>query len=287
MYSEPLYRPPSEAHSAILQATVGCSHNRCAFCDMYKIKKFTILNEETLTKHALEVAKCFPKAQKVFVADGNALVMPFDNWIKLLKNIKKLFPFCQRVSTYATPTDILRKSEDELFTLRKNGLTLLYMGIESGSDAILDYIDKGVSSKELVLAGKKAIAAGINLSVTVIAGLGGEDYSDHAIATAKVISEIQPHFVGVLSLMPEPNTKIYDDVQKGNFKLPSTIHVLKEIQLLLANVNLQNTIFRSNHASNYLSLAGTLNRDRKALMKIIDHAIANPEILRPEYNRGL
>lgn len=287
MYSEPLYRPPSEANSAILQATVGCSHNRCAFCNMYRTKKFTMLNEENLSKHTLEVAKYFPKAQKVFVADGNALVMPFDNWIKLLKNIKKLFPFCRRVSTYATPTDILRKSEDELLNLHENGLDMLYMGIESGSDAILDYINKGVSSKELVLAGKKAIAAGFDLSVTVIAGLGGEDYYDHAVATAKVISEIQPHFVGVLSLMPEPHTKIYDDLQKGNFKLPSTIQVLREIKLFLANADLQNTIFRSNHASNYLSLAGNLNRDREALTQIIDHAIANPEILRPEYNRGL
>lgn len=287
MYQEPLYRPPSEANSAIIQATLGCSHNQCAFCNMYKRKKFTILGEDVLNKHVEEVAKHFPIAQKIFVADGNALAMPFHRWMLLLQNIKKLFPHYQRVSTYATPKDILRKSDSELLDLRANGLSMIYLGIESGSDRVLKYINKGASREEIIQAGKKAVTSGFDLSVTVIAGLGGKDYHDHALETAKVINVIQPHFVSILSLMLEHGTRLYQEVQDENFKVPSTTEILEEIKLFLTHADLENTIFRSNHASNYLPLAGTLNRDRLALLEKIKHALAHPETLRPEYYRGL
>lgn len=287
MYNNPLYRPPSEATSAIIQATLGCSHNNCIFCNMYKTKEFKIFNKIKISEHVKQIANLYPMAEKVFVADGNAFVMPTNNWLKLLADIKSSFPNCGRISTYANPKDILKKNNQELEILRQNGLKLLYMGIESGSNRVLDFINKGVESSEIILAGKRAISAGFELSVTIIAGIGGENYVEHAVATANIINEIQPQYVGLLSLMLEPFTRLHEKAEKGEFNLPSSITLLKEIKIFLTNIDLQNTIFRSNHASNYLTLAGTLNRDRLTLLKKIDFAMDNPHLLRSEWNRGL
>lgn len=254
---------------------------------MYITKKFKILPWDDLKNHISIISKHYPLAEKIFVADGNALVLPTEHWVRLLKQLKADFAHVKRISSYATPGDILRKDIEELKTIRNNGLSLLYMGIESGNDDILRDINKGVKSEEIITAGKKAIAAGFELSVTIIAGVGGEKFHEHAFDTAKVISAIQPNYVGMLTLMVEPGTVLAKALEKGEFKLGTPLDYLKEAKIFLENVDLKNTVFRSNHASNYLSLAGNLNRDRQKLLDMLNHALNNPEVLKPEYYRGL
>ncbi|MGI6585127.1 MAG: radical SAM protein [Lutisporaceae bacterium] len=288
IYDEPLYRPPSEAYSLIIQVTIGCSHNKCTFCGMYKSKKFRIRSKSDIFRDMEEMAARYNKVRRIFLADGDALVLKTQDLKDILQKIRELFPYCERVGIYATPGDILRKSPEELKSLKEHGLGIVYLGIESGSDKILKDIDKGADSKDMIKAGRRITDSGIKLSVTLISGLGGkDDWQEHAKESARVINAINPDYLGLLTLLIEPGTRMYDMVKEGTFKLLSTEEVALETQMLIRNLELENCIFRSNHASNYFSLAGTLSHDKGKLLEQLDNVLNNIEDYSGEYFRRL
>ncbi|NLK34178.1 MAG: radical SAM protein [Gracilibacteraceae bacterium] len=288
IYDEPLYRPPSEAYSLIIQVTIGCSHNKCTFCGMYKSKKFRIRSKSDIFRDMEEMAARYNKVRRIFLADGDALVLKTQDLKDILQKIRELFPYCERVGIYATPGDILRKSPEELKSLKEHSLGIVYLGIESGSDKILKDIDKGADSKDMIKAGRRITDSGIKLSVTLISGLGGkDDWQEHAKESARVINAINPDYLGLLTLLIEPGTRMYDMVKEGTFKLLSTEEVALETQMLIRNLELENCIFRSNHASNYFSLAGTLSHDKGKLLEQLDNVLNNIEDYSGEYFRRL
>lgn len=288
IYDEPLYRPPSEAYSLIIQVTIGCSHNKCSFCGMYKSKKFRIRSKSDIFRDLEEMAARYNKVRRIFLADGDALVLKTQDLKDILQKIRGLFPYCERVGIYATPNDILRKSPEELKTLKEHGIGIVYLGIESGSDRILKDISKGADSRVMIEAGKRLVESGIKLSVTLISGLGGKDgWQEHAKESARVINAINPDYLGLLTLLIEPGTRMYDMVKEGTFKLLSAEEVALETQMLIRNLELENCIFRSNHASNYFSLAGTLPHDKGKLLKQLDNVLNNIEDYSGEYFRRL
>lgn len=286
----PVFRPPSEAYSLILQLTIGCRHNACTFCGMYRGKKFRIKSWEEIKKDIDGCAQQMLGIRKVFLADGDALAAPTSLIQKTAFYIQKQFSGLERISMYAGPKDILNKSLDELMEIRSAGVSLLYMGVESGSDEILKSVCKGVDSREMIEAGQKALQAGFELSVTIINGLGGTDnWQTHARQTGQVLSAIDPTYLGALTLMVVPNTPLYKKVQQGTFQLPDTRGIFMELKCLMENLDLTNCIFRTNHASNYLPLRGVLNKDKDDIIAILERAINRPDTvsLRPEHRRGL
>lgn len=288
MYDMPLYRPPSEANSLIIQATLGCSHNKCSFCSMYKGKKFTIKPLEQIKEEILEFRKIYTYVQRIFIADGDALIIPMNDLRELLKFIKNTFKECTRVTMYASPKSIRLKTIDELRELKNLGLEMVYMGIESGSEEILKDINKGATRDEIIQAGKKIKESDIKLSATIISGIGGKEKTNlHAKDTGSIISIIKPNYVGVLSLMIEKNTEIEEKVKNGELEILSSFEILKEIKEILKNINTdEKIIFRSNHASNYVSLKGNLPIDKDRLIEDIDWCIENSYI-KNEKNRSL
>lgn len=280
-----LYRPPSEAFSLILQITIGCSHNKCSFCSMYKGVQFHIKPFEQI-KAEIDYFRSRAKyVNRIFLADGDALIVPTEKLIEILKYIKNIFPECERISTYASPKSLELKSEDELKKIKDNGISLLYIGAESGSDEVLKNINKGVTSKELGDLILKAKKVGFKTSVTFIVGILGEkDFREHAIATGNFISRCEPDYVGILSLMLEENTTIYQEWLKGNLKEADGIDILKEIKLIIENINVtSNIIFRSNHASNYINLKGNLPEDKKRLIQEIDISLNKHSLKEKKY----
>lgn len=280
-----LYRPPSEAFSLILQITIGCSHNKCSFCSMYKGVQFHIKPFEQI-KAEIDYFRSRAKyVNRIFLADGDALIVPTEKLIEILKYIKNIFPECERISTYASPKSLELKSEDELKKIKDNGISLLYIGAESGSDEVLKNINKGVTSKELGDLILKAKKVGFKTSVTFIVGILGEkDFREHAIATGNFISRCEPDYVGILSLMLEENTTIYQEWLKGNFKEADGIDILKEIKLIIENINVtSNIIFRSNHTSNYINLKGNLPEDKKRLIQEIDISLNKHSLKEKKY----
>jgi len=287
-YEGSIYRPPSEAYSLIIQATVGCSHNRCTFCSMYKDKSFRIRPVEEILSDIEEFKNRHRNVERVFLADGNALAMKTDDLKRILLNIREVLPECGRVGIYASPRDILVKTDEELAELKQLGLGITYMGMESGSDEILKNIKKGITSAEMIEAGKKLKSSGIKLSITVISGLGGkEGWKEHALESAKVLNEIDPDYLGLLTLLVEPGTEMEKQVDKGSFELMSPIEVVKETRMLIEGLKLSNCVFRSNHASNYFALAGTLPEDRQRLLHDIDKALKMNYDYKDEYFRSL
>ncbi|OPX50440.1 radical SAM protein [Clostridium thermobutyricum] len=288
MYNMPLYRPPSEANSLIIQATLGCSHNKCSFCSMYKGKKFTIKPLEKIKEEILEFRRIDSYVQRIFIADGDALIIPMNDLRELLKFIKNTFKECTRVTMYASPKSIRLKTIDELIELKNLGLEMVYMGIESGNEDILKDINKGATRDEIIQAGKKIKESGIKLSATIISGIGGKEKTDiHAKDTGSIISIIKPDYIGVLSLMVERNTEIEGKVKNGELEILSSFEILKEIKEILKNINTdEKIIFRSNHASNYVSLKGTLPIDKGRLIEDINWCIENSYI-KNEKNRSL
>jgi len=289
-YSEPLFRPPSEADSLILQITNGCTWNKCSFCEMYSTKKFSVKKEEDIFKEIEEVSELIPDIRKIFLADGNPMVLSTEKLKRILDKISKTFPKVRRVTTYALPRDIISKTPEELKLLQESGLKMIYVGIESGDDEVLKFINKGETYNSTVEGLLKAKEAGIKLSVIILEGVGGLKYSEqHAINSAKILNAIQPEFASVLVLSFPYGIEHYKQKFLGNY-IPMTIsNLLKEMRIFVENIQLQNTIFRSNHASNYLVLNGILNRDKLLFLDKIDFAIKNPEIagLRKEWQRGL
>lgn len=281
-----VFRPPSEARSLIIQITIGCAHNDCTFCYMYKGEPFVIRPIEDVKNDLIEMSQYTEYFDRIFLADGDALVVKTDYLLEVLKTIRELFPNVNRVSAYATAQDINRKSVEDLKKLYAAGLEMLYIGFESGSDEILKDINKGVTSKDYVEAIKKCKEVGFTTSITIIAGLGGVDkMNENAIETARIISVTNPDYVGYLTMRLYKNTPIYKDYEAGKFKMPDAAQILEEMKIFLENVDSEGTVFRSNHASNYVLLAGTLNRDREDLIQAIDTTLRKKSF-RAEVLRG-
>lgn len=288
MYQYPLYRPPSEANSLIIQATIGCSHNKCSFCSMYKGKKFIIKPLEQIKKEIDLFREEYEKVEKIFLADGDALIIPMVELKEILEYIRIIFPECKKVTSYGSPKAILGKSIEELSELQQLGLAMIYMGVETGDEELLKKIHKGVSNKELIVAAKKVKDAKILLSATVIAGLGGIEKSlEHGINTGKLISKIAPDYLGVLSLMVENGTELKSQIEQNKFKALSDVEILEELKILVENINsVENIVFRCNHASNYIMLKGTIPMEKERLIKEITYCI-NSSIFRGEQDRRL
>ena len=287
-YYGSVYRPPSEARSLIVQVTYGCSHNTCAFCSMYKEKRFALRPLEEVLEDFRLAREVYPRVEKVFLADGDALVRKAAELYTILDTVREQFPECGRVTCYASPASIRLRTEEELRTLRQKGLTMVYMGLESGCDAVLERMRKGHSAAEFVEMGQKARQCGLALSVTAITGLGGPELLErHALETAEAFNAMNPEYIGMLTLMVEPGTPLYDWVHGGEFQLLSQPQVLEETRLLVERLDSPGSVFRMNHASNYLSLRGTLNGDREAMLAEIARAEQDLSRLRPESWRGL
>lgn len=286
---EPVYRPPSEARSLIFQVTLGCSHNRCLFCYMYRSKDFRVKPWDILQKEIDAAALQWPNTKRVFLADGDAFVLATGRLEQILDYLDRSFPALQRVSAYANPSNLLEKSVDEMKRLKEKKLTVLYYGVESGDPRLLDLIRKGATPDEMAEGCQKAKLAGIKLSVTVLLGLGGRRGSlNHARLTAKLINRVQPRYLSALTLMLGPYADEYKERMGQDFEFNSATDDLKEIREMISSLENNRCIFRSNHASNYLPLKGTLIKDKQALIETIDRALEAPDLyLREEWMRGL
>ncbi len=270
-YDSPVFRPPSEARSFILRVTRGCAHNKCTYCNMYRGVQFQVLTEEEIAGQIeAAVAQGRNSVRRVFLADGDALVLSTPRLLKILDVLYKTFPKLQRVAAYAAPKDILHKSHEELVELREAGLKLLYYGMETGDDLTLKAVKKGVNGKEAVEAGHKVVEAGIKLSLMIILGLAGQPGSKrHAAETAKAINAIKPTMLSALCLMLYRGSELLDQFERGEFEPLAPQGLMEELHLILSKVDLPANhpcIFRSNHVSNYVRLAGTLPKDKERLL---------------------
>ena len=289
-YYGAVIRPPSEAESYILQVTYGCSHNRCTFCGTYADKPFRARSSEEVLEDIAMAGIEMPEVRKVFLADGNALVLGTGRQVRILDALNTAFPLLRRVGIYGNARDILDKSDAELALMRQKGLTIIYLGMESGSDEVLKRISKGISAAEMVQAVHKAGRAGIRVSVICILGLGGRELSSqHAEQTGRVASAMDPPYLSLLTLMLVPGTELHRQCESGEFALMEPAEMLVELRTILDNLNgLSRCIFRTNHASNYLPLAGTLSKDKARLLETLDAALSRGRsALRPEEWRGL
>ncbi len=289
IYEGRLYRPPSEAHSFILQATVGCSWNKCTYCDMYRDKEFRVRPVLEILAHIDQVAARYGSMiEKVFVADGDALVMDEAVWLSVLEHLQKRMPKLRQVSCYAMARNVVAKSAGELARLRDAGLSLLYIGPESGDDATLKSIAKGSSAAEHVEAAAMARAAGMKLSVIFLLGAGGVSRTEeHAVGSAALATAMDPEYLAALTLTVVPGTPIARAEEKGLFELPSVQAMLGELRTFIAETRPTNALFRTNHASNYLALGGNLPSDQAAMVATLDAALSGHVELRPEQFRGL
>ncbi|MBR5857980.1 MAG: radical SAM protein [Phascolarctobacterium sp.] len=276
-FDTPVFRPPSEARSFILRVTRGCAHNKCTYCNMYRGVPFQILKDEEISRQIVLAAHYGKdKVRRVFLADGDALVLPTAKLLKILQALRDTFPKLQRVSSYAAPKDILRKSEEELRQLKEAGLQLLYYGMETGDDVTLKAVNKGVNGEEAVEAGRRVTASGMKLSIMVILGLAGKEGSKrHALETAKAINIIQPTMWSALCLMLYRGSELLDQFERGEFNPLSPAECMEELYTIMENVNLpedKHCLFRSNHISNYIPLAGTLPKDKNRLLAEIRYS---------------
>ena len=288
-YNEPLFRPPSEARSLILQITLGCSWNKCSFCEMYTSKQFKARKEEDIFKDIDAFLPYNTQIRRVFLADGDPLVLSTTRLLRILTKLKTTFPKLQRISTYASPSNLARKSAQELEELYQAGLSLLYVGIESGDSEVLTCIQKGETFETTIEGLNKSKAAGMNSSVMIINGVGGTELShQHALNSAKVLNETQPKYASTLVLTAHKGLEHYQNRYQGNFIALTQEELFIEMQTFVNALTLQETIFRSDHASNNLILKGILGRDKQAFLEKINIAINNPENagLRPKMHNG-
>lgn len=284
---EPVIRPPSEAESFLLQVTTGCSSMSCTFCGAYRGKPYRIKERAEIDGDIDEWRDISPETERVFLLDGDALAAGNAFLVPILKRLSDSFPGLRRISSYANGRNITPRSNDELRELCANGLSLIYMGLESGSQAVLDRCRKRSSAEEMVLAVQRAGGAGIKSSIIVLLGLGGKDLSDdHVEETAAALNRMQPRYLSFLTLMLIPGTPLHRQADEGSFALPGQVKMLKEARDIIARLELQGTIFRSNHASNYLPLAGRFPRDKKRLVDTLDEALKGNTPLRPESFRA-
>lgn len=287
-YQGNIIRPPSEADSIILQVTVGCSHNKCTFCGAYKGVLFGIKDEAIVDADLMFAARNCRRLKRVFLADGDALVMPQDRLVGLFHKIRQTLPWVRRIALYANARSILRKSVGQLLELKALGLDRIYMGLESGHDPTLAAIRKGADGEMMIESAQRIRTADIFLSVTVLLGIAGvSDSLSHAEATARVLDKMAPNQIAVLTLMLLENTPLFHDACSGTFCLPETQQLLLELKTMLEHITLNKVQFQANHASNYLSINARLARDKAEILDRLNCALAGDIGLTPEYMRGL
>lgn len=287
-YEGAVYRPPSEARSLIIQVTIGCAHNGCTFCTMYKDKKFRIRSKGEIFSDLQEMAELYGDYPlRIFLADGDALTLPTEMLLDILAEIYRLFSRVQRVTVYGTALDVIHKTDEELSALKKAGLAMVYMGAESGDPEILKRVCKGITREQMIEAGEKLHRTGIELSLTLISGLGGRAYlQEHARESAWLVNRIKPEYLGFLTLMLEEGAPILEEIRSGEMELLTPENVLQEMRIFLENVDSEGTVFRSNHASNYIVLKGTLNGDIPKMLENLDE-VERRQHFRPERARRL
>ena len=287
-YQGDIFRPPSEAYSILLQVTTGCSHNKCTFCRMYKNSRFSIKDQATILTDIDYAARHCRDQDRLFLCDGDALILPQQRLIAILSAIREKLPWVTRVGTYANTKSIRMKSPEELSELRALGLAIAYMGLESGDDVTLAAINKGANAQRMIDMGRKLRAAGIKLSITVLLGIAGRERSSvHARETGRVLSHIDPEYVGALSLMLVPGSPLFTANQQGDFPLLSSREMLEELAMMIGATQLSDGYFHANHASNYLPIKARLPRDKEATLRLIAQALEGRVSLKPEYLRGL
>lgn len=285
---EPAIRPPAEADSFLLQVTLGCSANSCTFCGAYMNKPFRPKDPQEIEADIARHARRYPGERRAFLMDGDALALGNSRLVPILKKLEEAFPCLTRISSYANGTNIARRSLQELNELREHKLSLLYMGLESGSQAVLDRCKKSSSAEEMIEAVQKAAEARIKSSVIVLLGLGGKKYSDeHVRGTIEALNRMQPRYLSFLSLMLIPGTPLAEEARRGDFTELNSFELLKESHDIIEGLDLRQTVFRSNHASNYLPLEGTFPKDKQLLLENLRAAMDGEICLRPEFLRGL
>lgn len=290
-YEGNIFRPFSEANSYLLQCTIGCSHNRCTFCGMYIDRKYRIRTIDEIKTDIKMAGDYYGDLEKVFLCDGDAIDMDTGTLLEILKELYSTFPSLRHVGSYVGPQSTLKKSAAELNVLRDAGLTKAYLGVETGDNELLHEIKKGVSAGEMLEAGQRLVAAGINLSSMVLLGIAGrgEKARRHAIATAEITNEMKPRYLAALTYTPVPNTPLFAKVQAGKFELPDPFETLEEMKLIFENITIDNLTFVGAHASNYLPVSGTLQKDKKKMLETVDGVLSsrNMAALRSEEMRGL
>jgi radical SAM superfamily enzyme YgiQ (UPF0313 family) len=287
-YEGNIIRPPSEADSIILQVTVGCSHNKCTFCGTYKGERFRIKDTSVIDEDIRYAARNYSFLRRLFLADGDALIIPQDKLVWIFKRIREEMPWIQRIGLYGNAKSIMMKSPEQLDELKGLGLGIVYLGLESGDPKVLRDIRKGATAEKMIAAARRVREAGIKLSVTVLLGIAGREGAlDHARLTGEVLSAMDPNYVGVLSLMVLPNTEIGRKVQAGEFEILSPLELLKELREMLAHTRMSRGLFLSNHASNYLPIKVKMPADREKALALIDRALSGDVGLKPEWMRGL
>jgi radical SAM superfamily enzyme YgiQ (UPF0313 family) len=285
-YEGIVYRPPSEAGSLLIQATIGCPHNRCAFCYLYKDKKFRVRPVEDI-KADLQTAREYygEGVQSVFFPDGNTIVMKTEQLVDICRYARACFPHLQRITVYGSAKFVNKKSLEELITLKEAGLNRLHMGMESGDDVVLNEICKGTSSEEIIAAGLKLKQAGIEVSEYYLAGVGGRKYSrQHAINSAKALNAFVPSFIRLRTFFPQPGTPMYEAYQSGEFELQTPHETLREVRLLLENLECEGSVFLSDHSNNYCNINGILTRDKDRMLAELDELLSYDErLFRPPH----
>jgi radical SAM superfamily enzyme YgiQ (UPF0313 family) len=287
-YEGHIIRPPSEADSILLQVTVGCSHNKCTFCGAYKGERFKIKSDDIILEDIAYAARHMRRQNRLFLCDGDALIIPQKRLVPILKEIRRQLPWVNRVGVYANSKGIRMKTPEELKELRDLGLGIAYMGLETGDDETLKAVNKGAAAQTMIEMGQKIRAAGIKLSITVLLGIAGRERSQiHAEATGRVLSAIDPEYVGALSIMLIPGTPLHDDYEAGRFVLIEPPEMLAELRTMIAHTHLTDGLFHANHASNYLPIRAKMPEDKAATLALIDKALAGKIRLKPEFLRAL
>lgn len=281
-------RPPSEAGSFLLQVTYGCSHNRCTFCVTYKFTRFDRRPFDKIREDIELAARYNPGIRRAFLCDGDAMCLDTEELVRILDCLDSNFEQLERVGIYANARDILTKTPEELRMLSDRKLRIAYLGLESGNEEILEQVKKGATAEEMVQAVRKAQECGIDMSVIVLLGLGSNRMSrEHAADTAAAVSRMNPAYLSALTLMLLPGTSLYNEYKNGDFELMNPVSILQELRWMVEDIEVEDCVFRTNHASNYLPIGGVLSRDRDRVLEVIDRGLSDPSILRPESFRAL
>jgi radical SAM superfamily enzyme YgiQ (UPF0313 family) len=290
-YEGNIFRPFSEANSYLLQCTIGCSHNQCTFCGMYKDKKYRVRSLAEIMEDIAMAADHYGDLEKVFLCDGDAIALETDMLLTIIRELYRTFPSLRHIGSYVGPQSTLSKSMDELKALRAAGLTKAYIGVETGDDELLKKVKKGVGYEQMLKAGRNLIEGGINLSAMVLLGLAGKGEASkrHALATARICNEMKPHYLAALTVTPVPGTVLYLQVQQGEFALLDSFETLEEMKQIFENITADNIKFVGTHASNYMSITGTLQRDKEKMIKMVDDVLKTRDesLIRPDHMRGL
>ena len=284
VYIGSIFRPPAEHNSILLQVTIGCSHNKCRFCGLYKSKQFKIKDQLLINQDLDYASQYFKDRKRVFLCDGDAMIISYEKLLSILKKINEKLPWITRIGLYANAKSLKKKSVEQLRELKKHKLGIVYMGLESGDDKVLKNMNKGVDVATQIEQGEKVKEAGIKLSCTVLLGLGGKSRSkEHAIKTGEALSLISPNYIGALSLIITPEVPLYKQIINNEFYILSPIEMLKELKIMIENTNLSAGIFSANHASNYLPLQVRLPSEKADVLKLLERAINGEISLRSEY----